>query len=113
MLIFCGIGLYGYALTVSNPTKYGWLIPDVFLFFTIAGMVMGAVASALYIVDGFRGLAVEAFTVLLIFKNMWVTLFLQKLPWKRYYLSLERTTSSLMAATMKLTAALRTPANTE
>ena len=113
MLIFCGIGLYGYALTVSNPTKYGWLIPDVFLFFTIAGMVMGAVASALYIVDGFRGLAVEAFTVLLIFKNMWVTPFLQKFARKRFHLSLKRTTSSLVAAAVKLTATLRTSANIE
>jgi len=31
---------------------------------------MGAVASALYIVDAHRQLAVEAFTCLLIFKNM-------------------------------------------
>jgi hydrogenase/urease accessory protein HupE len=77
MLIFCGIGLFGYGLTVSNATKYGWLLPDTFLSMLLIGMVMGAVASALYIVDGFRALAVEAFTVLLIFKNMWVNLFLQ------------------------------------
>jgi hypothetical protein len=76
MLVFCGIGLYGYGLTVSDAAKYGWLVPDVMLAFIIIGMVMGAVASALYVVDGFRALAVEAFTVLLIFKNMWVNLFL-------------------------------------
>lgn len=77
MLVFCTIGLYGFGITVSDATKYGWLIPDVFLAFILIGMVMGAVASALYIVDGFRALAVEAFTVLLIFKNMWVTLSLK------------------------------------
>lgn len=70
MLIFCGIGLYGFGISTSNPTKYGWLVPDVFLSMLLIGMVMGAVASALYIIDGFRALAVEAFTVLLIFKNM-------------------------------------------
>ena len=70
MLVFCGIGLYGYGITAQNVTKYGWLIPDVFLAFILIGMVMGAVASALYIVDAHRELAVEAFTCLLIFKNM-------------------------------------------
>lgn len=70
MLVFCAIGLYGFGITVSDATKYGWLVPDVFLAFILIGMVMGAVASALYIVDAYRQLAVEAFTCLLIFKNM-------------------------------------------
>jgi hypothetical protein len=70
MLVFCAIGLYGFGITASNPTKYGWLVPDVFLGFILIGMVMGTVASALYIVDAHRQLAVEAFTCLLIFKNM-------------------------------------------
>lgn len=34
------------------------------------GMVLGAVASALYIVDAHRDIAVEAFTCLLVFKNI-------------------------------------------
>ena len=34
------------------------------------GMVLGAVASALYIVDAHRDIAVEGFTCLLIFKNI-------------------------------------------
>lgn len=33
-------------------------------------MVLGAVASALYIVDAHRDIAVEAFTCLLVFKNI-------------------------------------------
>ena len=70
MLIFCAIGLYGFGATTAHTSKWGWLVPDVFLGFVIVGMVMGAVASALYIVDAYRDLAVEAFTCLLIFKNM-------------------------------------------
>jgi MFS family permease len=70
MMIFSSIGLYGFGITAGNIAKYGWLIPDVFFGFVIVGMVMGAVASALYIVDAHRQIAVEAFTCLLIFKNM-------------------------------------------
>ncbi|KAL1858521.1 hypothetical protein Plec18170_002720 [Paecilomyces lecythidis] len=69
-LLFAGTGLYGFGITSSDVGRWGWLIPDVFLMFVIIGMVMGAVASALYIVDAHRRIAVEAFTCLLIFKNM-------------------------------------------
>lgn len=69
-LVFSSIGLYGFGITSSNVDRYGWLIPDVFLMFVIMGMVMGAVASALYVVDAHRQLAVEAFTCMLIFKNI-------------------------------------------
>ena len=68
MLVFCSIGLYGFGLTASEPSKYGWLPSDIFLGFIIIGLVVGAVCSALYIVDGYRELSVEAFTCLLIFK---------------------------------------------
>jgi MFS family permease len=70
MTIFSCIGLYGFGITVHDVARYGWLIPDVFFGFVVVGMVMGAVASALYIVDAHRQIAVEAFTCLLIFKNM-------------------------------------------
>lgn len=53
-LICCGIGLYGFGFTASDVVRYGWLLPDVFFAFLIVGMVMGAVASALYIVDAHR-----------------------------------------------------------
>ncbi|CAI7633424.1 unnamed protein product [Penicillium bialowiezense] len=69
-LIFCGIGLYGFGWTASDVVRYGWLLPDVFFAFLIVGMVMGAVAASLYIVDAHREMAVEAFTCMLIFKNM-------------------------------------------
>ncbi|RMJ22323.1 Mfs transporter [Aspergillus sp. HF37] len=69
-LIFSGIGLYGFGIAAADTRRYGWLIPDVFVAFVVIGMVMGAVASALYIVDAHRNVAVEAFTCLLIFKNI-------------------------------------------
>lgn len=69
-LIFACMGLYGFGWTASDVMKYHWLLPDVFFAFLIIGMVMGAVAASLYIVDAHREIAVEAFTCLLIFKNM-------------------------------------------
>ena len=70
MLIFAIAGLYGFGITASNPYKYNYIIPDIFLAMIIISMVMGAVASALYIVDAHRDIAVEAFTCLLMFKNL-------------------------------------------
>ncbi|KAF7502229.1 hypothetical protein GJ744_006427 [Endocarpon pusillum] len=70
MLVFSSVGLYGFGITAADIGRYGWLIPDVFFGFVIVGMVLGAVASALYVVDAHRDIAVEAFTCLLIFKNM-------------------------------------------
>lgn len=53
-LLFSGIGLYGFGITAEDVERYGWLIPDVFFAFVTMGMVMGAVSSALYIVDAHR-----------------------------------------------------------
>lgn len=58
-LVFSGIGLYGFGTVAPDIARYGWLIPDVFVAFVIIGMVMGAVASALYIVDAHRKLPFE------------------------------------------------------
>ncbi|KAL4808548.1 major facilitator superfamily domain-containing protein [Aspergillus unguis] len=69
-LIFCGIGLYGFGITANDSPRYGWLPPDVFFACVVIGMVMGAVASALYIVDAHRNIVIEAFTCMLIFKNI-------------------------------------------
>ncbi|KAE8152118.1 putative MFS transporter [Aspergillus avenaceus] len=69
-LVFCGAGLYGFGIVAQDVGKYGWLVVDVFFALVIIGMVMGAVASALYIVDAHREIAIEAFTCMLIFKNM-------------------------------------------
>lgn len=63
-------GLYGFGIVSNNITRYGWFWPDFFFAFEVAGMVLGAVASALYVVDAHRDIAVEAFTCLMIFKNI-------------------------------------------
>ena len=87
-LIFSGAGLYGFGIVTNDVGAYthGRIVTSVFLGLVIMGMVMGAVASALYIVDAHRKsrsqplgglgradypgqIAVEAFTCLLIFKN--------------------------------------------
>lgn len=69
-LIFGGIGLYGFGITSANIIRYGWVPMDVFFGFEVGGMVCGAVASALYIADAHADIAIEAFTCLLIFKNV-------------------------------------------
>ena len=68
-LIFGCAGLYGFGITSNNTSRYGWFWPDFFFALEVMGMVLGAVASALYIVDAHRDMAVEGFTCLLIFKN--------------------------------------------
>jgi hypothetical protein len=52
-LLFSGIGLYGFGIVAQDVERYGWLLPDVFFAFVVCGMVMGAVASARYIVDAY------------------------------------------------------------
>lgn len=51
-LIFGCIGLYGFGAT-SYHVKH-WIWPDFFFALEVMGMVIGAVASALYIVDAHR-----------------------------------------------------------
>ncbi|KAK7951880.1 uncharacterized protein PG986_007608 [Apiospora aurea] len=65
--IFGCMGLYGFALTSQGP--YHYVVPIMFFAFEVCGMVIGAVASSLYIVDAYRDLAIEGFTCLIIFKN--------------------------------------------
>ena len=48
------LGLYLFGWASSNVKPGGWVLPDVFFAFEVAGMVIGAVASALYIVDAHR-----------------------------------------------------------
>jgi MFS family permease len=69
-LVFSAIGLYGFGITADDVGKYGWIVCAVFLAFIIISMVMGAIASAQYLLDAHRDIAVEAFTNLLIFKNI-------------------------------------------
>ncbi|KAH0543489.1 hypothetical protein FGG08_002157 [Glutinoglossum americanum] len=79
MIVGCA-GLYGFGITSNNTAKYGWFIPDFFFALEVMGMVLGAVTSALYIVDAHREIAVEAFTCLLMFKNF----FSFGLTWSAY-----------------------------
>ncbi|KAJ9630528.1 hypothetical protein H2203_001051 [Taxawa tesnikishii (nom. ined.)] len=69
-LVFGCAGLYGFGITSADAERYGWFWPDFFFSLEVLGMVLGAVASALYIVDAHRDIAVEAFTCLLVFKNI-------------------------------------------
>lgn len=63
-------GLFGYGKVASDPGTYGWLPLDVFFGFVVAGMTLGAIVSAQYIVDAHHDISTEAFTCLLIFKNL-------------------------------------------
>lgn len=51
MLIFGCAGLYGFGVTSNNLYKYHWVWPVFFFGLEVMGMVIGAVASSLYIVD--------------------------------------------------------------
>ncbi|KAL0936542.1 major facilitator superfamily transporter [Colletotrichum truncatum] len=72
MFIIGSIGLYGFGITAAGllSKEYHYIVPLVFFGFEVAGMVIGAVASSLYIVDAYRDLAIEGFTCMIIFKNM-------------------------------------------
>ncbi|KAI0109594.1 major facilitator superfamily transporter [Nemania sp. FL0031] len=71
-LVFGVTGLFGFAITAQGTLEgqFHWVVPIVFFGFEVAGTVVGAVASSLYIVDAYRDLAIEGFTCLIIFKNM-------------------------------------------
>lgn len=69
-LVFGCAGLYGFGFAADDVRRYGWFWPDFFFALEVMGMVCGAVASSLYIADAYADVAVEAFTCLLIFKNI-------------------------------------------
>jgi MFS family permease len=47
-------GLYGFGITSARLIDYHWFWPVFFFGLEVMGMVIGAVASALYIVDAHR-----------------------------------------------------------
>lgn len=53
-LIFGCAGLYGFGVTSSRLYEFHWVWPIFFFALEVMGMVIGAVASALYIVDAHR-----------------------------------------------------------
>jgi len=63
------IGIFGFGLATSNVSKYGVYLASFFFGMEVMGMVLGATASALYLVDAHRDIAIESFTCLLLFKN--------------------------------------------
>ncbi|KAL6709624.1 hypothetical protein ACN47E_001052 [Coniothyrium glycines] len=69
-IIFGGAGIFGFGWTSADAGRYGWFPPCFFFGLVIVGMVCGAVASALYVVDAHRDMSVEAFTCMLVFKNL-------------------------------------------
>jgi MFS family permease len=52
-LILGCAGLYGFGWTSAETNKYGWIWPDFFFCLEVSGMVVGAVASSLYVVDAY------------------------------------------------------------
>ena len=53
-LIFGCVGLYGFGYAASHVQPGGYFLPDFFFALEVMGMVLGAVASGLYIVDAHR-----------------------------------------------------------
>jgi hypothetical protein len=70
-LVLGCMGLYGWGITIDglNKNVYHPAVPLFFFGCEVAAMVIGAVASSLYIVDAYRDLAIEGFTCMIIFKN--------------------------------------------
>lgn len=56
MFIVGSVGLFGFGITASNVVsgQYPYEVPLAFFGFEVAGMVIGTVASSLYIVDAYR-----------------------------------------------------------
>lgn len=52
---------------MSKSIEPKWVAPVVFFGFEVAGTVIGAVASSLYLVNAYRDLAIEGFTCLIVF----------------------------------------------
>ena len=53
-MIFGCVGLYGFGWAAANVQPGGYFLPDFFFALEVMGMVLGAVASGLYIVDAHR-----------------------------------------------------------
>lgn len=72
MLIVGDIGLYGFGLTADDiiSGKYEYIVPLIFFGFEVAGMVIGIVTSSLYLVDGYRNMTIEGFTLTIILKKI-------------------------------------------
>lgn len=70
MLAVSLVGLFGYGYAAENAVTVGWATIAAMFGFVVAGAVLGSIVSAQYIVDGYREVAIEGFTCLLLFKNL-------------------------------------------
>jgi MFS family permease len=66
--VFGCSGLFLFGITASRLVDYHWIWPVFAFGLEVCGMVIGAVAASLYIVDAHREIAIEAFTCTIIFK---------------------------------------------
>ncbi|EGO58788.1 hypothetical protein NEUTE1DRAFT_128330 [Neurospora tetrasperma FGSC 2508] len=83
MVLGCA-GLYGFGITLDGMLygKYHYAVPLTFFGLEVAGMVIGAVAGSLYIVDAYRDIVIEGFTAMIIFKNFFsFALTFKAWPW--------------------------------
>lgn len=83
MVLGCA-GLYGFGITLDGMLfgKYHYAVPLTFFGLEVAGMVIGAVAGSLYIVDAYRDVVIEGFTAMIIFKNFFsFALTFKAWPW--------------------------------
>jgi hypothetical protein len=55
---------------LTAPCSYGYIPPTIAFALVTFGMVAGAVSSSLYLIDAHRSIAIETFTCLMIFKNI-------------------------------------------
>lgn len=58
-MVFGCVGLYGFGWAAVNVQPGGYFLPDFFFALEVMGMVVGAVASGLYIVDAHRKLPIQ------------------------------------------------------
>jgi MFS family permease len=79
-MIFGCAGLYLFGITSAKLVDYSWVLPILGFCFVTMGMVIGAVAASLYVVDAHRDIAIESFTCLLMMKNFLCF----GLSWKAY-----------------------------
>ncbi|KAK1780152.1 major facilitator superfamily domain-containing protein [Copromyces sp. CBS 386.78] len=83
MVLGCA-GLYGFGITLDGMLfgEYHYAVPLTFFGLEVAGMVIGAVAGSLYIVDAYRDLVIEGFTAMIVFKNFFsFALTFKAWPW--------------------------------
>ncbi|KAK9467137.1 major facilitator superfamily domain-containing protein [Lipomyces arxii] len=69
-MAFAIAGIWGFGITANDMYTYSKFLPPVFFGMVTCAMILGAVASSTYITDAHRDIQVEAFIVMLMFKNL-------------------------------------------